>query len=85
MSVETKSILVEIEGRPLPPHLLENFEKADVRLRELYGFSPGVPALFRLWLASSTSSLIRAEFEQAVLDLKNSPFPPEGRFDLDWL
>ena len=85
MSVEAKSPAIEIDGRPLPAHLLENFEKADARLRELYGFSPGVPALVRLWLACGTSSLIREEFEQAVMDLKNSPFPPEGRFDVDWL
>ena len=85
MSLETKSALIELDGQPLPHHLLENFEKADARLRELYGFSPGVPALVRLWLACGTSSLIREEFEQAVMDLKQSPFPPEGRFDVDRL
>ena len=29
----------------LPAHLLENFEKAEARIKELYGLSPGVPAL----------------------------------------
>ena len=85
MSVETKSALVEIEGQPLPTHLLENFEKADLRLRELYGFSPGVPALFRLWLACGTSASIKGEFELAVLGIKKSPLTGEDCFDEDAL
>jgi len=85
MSVETRGAVIEVEGQPLPPHLLENFEKADLRLRELYGFSPGVPALFRLWLACGTSSLIKTEFKLAVLDIKKSTAPAEGRLDLDAL
>jgi len=73
--------------RQLPPHLRENFEKADTQLQELYGASPGVAALIRLWLACGTSSQIRVEFERAVLDIKHPDFTPneEGDFDEDCL
>ena len=54
----------------LPPRLMENFEKADGQLMKYYGESPGVPALVRLWVACSTSSSIRKEFERQVLDIK---------------
>lgn len=67
----------------LPPHLRENFEKADRQLREFYGLSPGVTALVRLWLASGTSSLIRKEFEVAVLDIKRSGFRSDGKEEID--
>ncbi|HTQ30413.1 MAG TPA: hypothetical protein VMI53_04325 [Opitutaceae bacterium] len=85
MSVATKGLLVEVDGQPLPSDLLENFEKADLRLRELYGFSPGAPALFRLWLACGTSANIKGEFELAVLDIKKSPLTGEDCFDEDAL
>jgi hypothetical protein len=79
----------ELEGLPLelPPHLAENFEKADRQLRELYGQSPGVQALVRLWLACGTSSRIRREFELAVLDIRKRGLNPneEGNFDEDCL
>jgi hypothetical protein len=73
--------------RQLPPHLRENFEKADTQVRDLYGVSPGVTALMRLWLACGTSSQIRVEFERAVLDIKRRDFNPneEGDFDEDSL
>ena len=73
--------------RQLPPHLRENFEKADAQVRELYGDSPGVTALLRLWLACGTSSQIRVEFERAVLDIKRRDLNPneEGDFDEDCL
>lgn len=69
----------------LPPHLTENFEKAEAQLRELYGLTPGVAALVRLWLACGTPSQIRREFELAVLDLKRRVLPADeqGRIDED--
>lgn len=88
MSLEAKEPVVA-EGLPivLPPHLTENFEKADRQLRELYGVSPGVTALLRLWVACGTSSLIRREFELAVLDIKRRGIDPntEGDYDEDSL
>jgi len=78
-----------LEGLPLvlPPHLLENFEKADAELREFYGVSPGVTALMRLWLACGSSWRVRAEFERSVLDIKHRGLHPnkEGDFDEDCL
>lgn len=73
--------------RQLPAHLRENFERADTQLNELYGASPGVTALVRLWLACGTSSQIRVEFERAVLDIKRPDLTPneEGVFDEDCL
>lgn len=73
--------------RQLPAHLRENFEKAEAQLIELYGASPGVTALIRLWLACGTSSQIRVEFERAVLDIKRRDLSPneEGDFDEDCL
>ena len=76
-----------LEGLPvvLSPRLIENFEKADGQLREYYGDSPGVPALVRLWVACSTSSRIRKEFERQVLDIKKPNLSPneEAYFDED--
>ena len=71
----------------LPPHLTENFEKTDRQLRNLYGQSPGVPTLVRLWVACATSSRIRKEFERAVLDIgkRNLNANEEGDFDEDCL
>ena len=71
----------------LPPHLTQNFEKADRLLLEAYGSSPGVTALVRLWLACGTSRGIQREFERAVLDIRRKTFnPPEdGIFDEDCL
>ena len=76
-SDENNSSSVEV-GLPvlLPPHLTENFEKADAQLSEMYGVSPGVTALIRLWLACGTSSRIRTEFEFAVLDIKRRDLNP---------
>jgi len=69
----------------LPPHLRENFEKADVELRRLYGDSPGIAALVRMWLACGTESQIAREFELAVMDIKRRGLSPneEGYFDED--
>ena len=52
----------------LPPHLRENFEKAERQIQADYAMSPGVTGLVRLWLACDTSAQIRREFELAVLD-----------------
>ena len=75
------------EGLPivLPPHLTENFEKADSQIKEFYGQSPGVPALLRLWVACGTSGRIRSEFERAVLDINRRTVGPteESEFDDD--
>jgi hypothetical protein len=69
----------------LPPHLTENFEKADAQIKEFYGQSPGVPALLRLWVACGTSGRIRSEFERAVLDINRKTVSPteESEFDDD--
>lgn len=71
----------------LPSHLLENFEKAEARIKELYGLSPGVPALMRLWIACGTSWRIQREFECAVLEISRKTVNPEadGIFDDDCL
>ena len=78
-----------LEGLPLvlPPHLTANFEKADRKLMESYGSSPGVTALVRLWIACGTSGEIQREFERAVLDITRKTInPPEdGIFDEDCL
>ena len=88
MSVELKAP-PQVDDLPvvLPPHLTENFEKADRQLRELYGQSPGVPTLVRLWVACGTSSRIRKEFERAVLDIEKRDLNPneKGNFDEDCL
>ena len=67
----------------LPPHLRENFVKADDELRHLYGDSPGIAALVRMWLACGTPSQIAREFELAVMDIKRRGLSPnkEGYFD----
>ena len=89
MSVDTNEPVTVETGLALvlPPHLTENFEKADRQLREFFGESPGVVALVRLWLACGTSSRIRKEFELAVLDIKKRSGNPnaEGEFDEDHL
>ena len=80
--------LSEVDGLSLvlPPHLTENFAKADNELRQFYGTSPGVPALVRFWLACSTASRIRKEFEVAVLEIKKNPATTEEcHFDEDSL
>jgi hypothetical protein len=78
-----------LEGLPLvlPAHLTANFEKADRKLLESYGSSPGVTTLVRLWVACGTSGEIQREFERAVLDIRRKTLrPPEsGEFDEDCL
>ena len=71
----------------LPSHLRENFEKAEARIKELYGLSPGVPALMRLWIACGTSWRIQREFEYAVLEISRKTINPdkEGMYDDDCL
>ena len=71
----------------LPQNLRENFEKAEGRIKELYGLSPGVPALVRLWIACGTSWRIQREFEYAVLEITRKTINPndEGTFDEDCL
>jgi hypothetical protein len=71
----------------LPPHLRANFEKAEARIKEKYGLSPGVPALMRLWIACGTSWRIEREFECAVLEITRKTINPdlEGLFDDDCL
>lgn len=89
MNTEAKVAGPEIDDfvKSLPPHLTENFEKADRHLQEIYGSSPGVSALMRLWIACGTSSLIQQEFEFTVMDLKRRGINPnaEGEFDEDCL
>jgi len=89
MSLEENAHVEVEDGLPvvLPPHLTQNFEKADRLLLEAYGSSPGVTALVRLWVACGTSRQIQREFERAVLDIRRKTInPPEnGEFDEDSL
>ncbi len=89
MSLEGNERVEVEEGLPvvLPPHLTQNFEKADRLLLEAYGSSPGITALVRLWIACGTSRGIQREFERAVLDIRRKTLnPPEdGLFDEDCL
>lgn len=85
MSVEVNTTTAVEEGLPLvlPPHLTENFEKAEAQLKEFYGISPGVTALVRLWVACGTSARIRREFERAVLDIKRRTINPNAACEFD--
>jgi hypothetical protein len=91
MSVEVKDASVESESLSvaliLPPHLTENFEKANGQLRKAYGYGPGVEALVRLWVGCGSAGRIRAEFELAVMGIKKRYLTPdeEGNFDEDCL
>lgn len=89
MSIEANVAPASQVGLPivLPPHLTENFEKADAQLRADYGITPGVQTLVRLWLACGTPSQIRREFEFAVLDIKKRAIQPDasGNFDEEYL
>jgi hypothetical protein len=84
MSLETKTP-IEIDGSPLPAHLMENFEKAESNIREIYGKSPPASDLVRMWIASATSWDIRVEFEQTLMSIKRGMAQPnkEGDFDED--
>ena len=84
MSLETKAS-GEIDSLSLPPHLLENFEKAERNIREIYGKSPTAADLLRLWIATATSWEIQTEFERTVMSFKRSTAQPnkEGLFDED--
>jgi hypothetical protein len=88
MSVELEAV-PKVEGLTVvfPPHLTENFEKAQCQIKEYYGLSPDVPALVRLWVACGTSWRIRREFERAVLDIQRKTInpPDDGIFDEDCL
>lgn len=87
MTSESKAVTEEETGLPLvlPPHLTENFEKADRKLLEAYGTSPGVTALIRLWIACGTSRGVQREFERAVLNIRRKTLnlPEDGEFDED--
>lgn len=87
MSTGTKEPVQAAEGLELllPPHLVENFEKAEREIQRLYGLSPGVPALVRLWAGCGSSSEIRKLFEQSVLEIANHSLRPHerGYFDDD--
>ena len=87
MTPEPKTVAEEETGLPvvLPPHLTDNFEKADRNLLEAYGTSPGVTALIRLWIACGTSRVIQREFERAVLNIRRKTLnlPEDGEFDED--
>jgi hypothetical protein len=87
MNTETKEPIAAEDGVPilLPPHLTENFEKAESEIRKFYGLSPGVTSLVRLWLGCGTSSQIRKAFELIVLDIKKPGRSPkeEDYFDVD--
>lgn len=84
MSLQTEAP-GEIDSLPVPPHLLENFEKAERNIREIYGKSPSPLDLARLWLATATSWEIQTEFERTVMSIKRSTAQPnkEGLFDED--
>ena len=84
MSLETRAPN-EVEGTTLPPYLLENFEKAERRIRETYGKSPPASELLRLRIATATSWEIQTEFERTVMSIKRSTAHPnkEGVFDED--
>ncbi len=84
MNLETKNP-AEIDSEVLPPHLLENFQKAERKIRETYGKSPPAAELLRLWVAAATSWDIQAEFERTVMSIKRSTAQPnkEGIFDED--
>ena len=84
--VKTSDEVAELV-KVLPLHLRENFEKAEARIKELYGLSPGVPALMRLWIACGTSWRIQREFECAVLEITRKTINPhaEELFDDDCL
>ena len=84
MSVATR-VSIEIDGSPLPSHLMENFEKAERTLRETYGSSPPVGDLIRMWLATATSWEVTTEFERAVMSIKRGTAKPnkDGEFDED--
>lgn len=72
----------------LPGYMTAIFEKADQEIRHRYGDSPGVIGLMLFWLATPNASLVRVEFERAVLDLtRNDPLTPneEDYFDEDSL
>jgi hypothetical protein len=87
MNTEIKEPIAVEDGVPilLPPHLTENFEKAESEIRKFYGLSPGVTSLVRLWLGCGTSSQIRKAFELIVLDIKKPGRSPneENYFDAD--
>jgi hypothetical protein len=87
MSTQIKEPITTEDAVPvlLPPHLTENFEKAESEIRKFYGLSPDVPTLVRLWLGRGTSSRIRKAFELSVLDIKKSARSPneEEYFDDD--
>jgi len=84
MSPETKAP-AEIDSATLPPHLLENFEKAERNIRGIYGKSPPASDLLRLWIATATSWEIQTEFERTVMSIKRSTAQPnkDGIFDED--
>lgn len=87
MSSAVKEAGIENEDlvRALPRHLAENFEKADQLFFEEYGFRPGVPALLRMWLACSTSSRIKAEFELGTMNLMKPEISGLSYFEDDIL
>lgn len=77
------------EGAPLilPPHLSAAFEQTEAQLRTIYGASPEVVTLVRLWLACATPFRVRQEFERAVLGVSEPTIQPnaQGVFDDDCL
>ncbi|MGH7945599.1 MAG: hypothetical protein ACREF9_11385 [Opitutaceae bacterium] len=62
---------------------MDNFEKANRQIQEFYAMSPGAPMLVALWLACSTSSQIRKEFELAVLDINKRSIEPHANGEID--
>ncbi len=84
MPLETR-ISIEIDGVPLPSHLMENIEKAERNIRETHGKNPPMSDLFRMWLATAPPGGVRAEFERTVLSMKRSRAKPnkDGIFDED--
>ena len=88
MSVATKELPATptAEGLEMliPPRLLARFEAVQSELKSAYGFAPDLPELIRFWLACSTISYIRKEFEAAVLSTNENVIPSdEGESDGD--
>jgi hypothetical protein len=77
--------LIEVEGVPvrLPRNLLMKFEEAADQIQRFYGRSPDAQMLVRLWLASTSPSVIRREFEAAVLGITKPGFEFENDGDED--
>ena len=87
MSVATKEapVIPTTEGLEMliPPRLLVRFEAVQRELKSSYGYAPDLPSLIRFWLACSTISQIRKEFEAAVLSTNENVIPSDDEGEPD--